>query len=73
MQEFLSFLNETYKAYENWQIVLETIAVIMGVLSVILSMRRNIFVFPVGIVSTAIYVYLLFIFGLLGDCLINIY
>lgn len=73
MQEFLSFLNETYKTYENWQIVLETIAVIMGVLSVVLSMKRNIFVFPVGIVSTAIYVYLLFIFGLLGDCMINIY
>lgn len=73
MNEFFSLLIEPYSTYEAWMIVLEIIAVTMGILSVLLSMRRNIWVYPVGIISTGIYVYLLFIFGLLGDCLINIY
>lgn len=54
-------------------IALEIIAVTMGVGSVFLSLKRNIWVYPVGIISTGIYVYLLYVFGLLGDCLINIY
>lgn len=54
-------------------IALEVIAVVLGVMSVVFSMKRNILVFPSGIISTGIYVYLLFIFGLPGDCLINVY
>ena len=54
-------------------IALEIIAVTMGVGSVFLSLKRNIWVYPVGIISTGIYVYLLYVFGLLGACLINIY
>ena len=54
-------------------VVLEIIAVIFGFLSVWYSKRENILVFPTGIISTAIFVYILLVFGLLGDMLINAY
>ncbi|MFA7614965.1 MAG: nicotinamide riboside transporter PnuC [Weeksellaceae bacterium] len=73
MTDFFSLLIEPYRTYETWMIVLEIIAVILGILSVFFSLNRNIWVYPVGIISTGIYVYLLFVFGLLGDCLINVY
>lgn len=73
MTDFFSLLIEPYRTYENWMIVLEIIAVILGISSVFFSLKRNIWVYPVGIISTGIYVYLLFVFGLLGDCLINVY
>ena len=64
------------KPYENhtpFQIFLEATATFFGILSVFFSIKRNIFVYPTGIISTAIYVYILFNFGLLGDMLINVY
>jgi len=73
MTDFFSLLIEPYRTYEPWMIVLEIIAVVLGILSVVFSLQRNIWVYPVGIISTGIYVYLLFVFGLLGDCLINVY
>src|SRR5690606_2453240 len=73
MNEFINYLTEPYQTYENWQIWLEIIATILGIASVFFSMRRNIWVYPTGIISTAIYVYILFVFGLLGDMLINVY
>lgn len=36
-------------------------------------MKNNILVYPTGIISTLIYVYILAIYGLLGDMLINAY
>lgn len=54
-------------------IILEMIGVFFGFLSVWYSMRENILVFPTGILSTGIFVYILLIFGLLGDMLINAY
>ena len=54
-------------------IVLEMIAVVFGFLSVWYAKRENILVFPTGIISTAIFVYILWVFGLLGDMLINAY
>ena len=62
-----------YESYEIYQIILEIIAASFGVLSVLFSIKKNICVFPTGIISTAIYVYILFKFGLLGDCMINFY
>lgn len=62
-----------YEAYSSTQIILEVIATLFGVLSVFLSIKKNILVYPTGIISTALYVYILFTFGLLGDCMINIY
>ncbi len=62
-----------YESYETYQIWLEAIAAIFGLLSVYFSIKKNILVYPTGIISTALYVYILFVFGLLGDSLINIY
>lgn len=54
-------------------VILEMIAVFFGFLSVWYAKRENILVFPTGIVSTGIFVYILSVFGLLGDMLINAY
>lgn len=62
-----------YESYETYEIVLEAVATIFGLLSVFFSIRKNIWVYPTGIISTILYVYILFNFGLLGDMMINIY
>lgn len=62
-----------YESYTYLQIFLEALATIFGVLSVFFSIKKNIWVYPTGIVSTALYVYILFNFGLLGDMMINFY
>lgn len=62
-----------YQTYETYQIVLEAVATIFGLLSVYFSIKKNIWVYPTGIISTALYVYILVNFGLLGDMMINFY
>ncbi|GAA4161773.1 nicotinamide riboside transporter PnuC [Chryseobacterium ginsenosidimutans] len=62
-----------YESYTTLQIFLESFAAIFGILSVYFSIKKNIWLYPTGIVSTLIYVYILFNFGLLGDCMINVY
>ena len=70
---FYDLFLKPYEAYTTAQIMLEATAAIFGLLSVYFSIKKNIWVYPTGIVSTALYVYILFVFGLLGDCMINIY
>jgi nicotinamide mononucleotide transporter len=53
--------------------ILELIAVLFGLASVWFSKKNHVAVFPTGIISTAIYVYLLYNWGLLGDMSINFY
>lgn len=62
-----------YESYTYLQILLEATGTIFGILSVYLSIKKNIWLYPTGIISTLIYVYILFNFGLLGDCMINVY
>ena len=62
-----------YETYTNFQILLEFTATVFGILSVFFSIKKNIWLYPTGIISTLIYVYILFNFGLLGDCMINVY
>lgn len=62
-----------YKTYDTYQIILEIIAVFFGVLSVIFSIKKNIWVYPTGIISTVLFIYIMYVFGLLGDCMINVY
>ncbi|MFY1045887.1 nicotinamide riboside transporter PnuC [Chryseobacterium sp. GP-SGM7] len=64
---------QPYETYTNFQILLEASATVFGILSVYFSIVKNIWVYPTGIISTLIYVYILFNFGLLGDCMINVY
>ncbi|MFI1745019.1 nicotinamide riboside transporter PnuC [Thalassobellus sediminis] len=73
MNSFFDFLFGQYSIYETIDIVLEIIAVIFGFLSVWYSKQNNILVFPTGIISTVIFVYLLFKWELLGDMMINAY
>jgi nicotinamide mononucleotide transporter len=62
-----------YRDYPPFDIVLEIVAVIFGLLSVWYAKKDNILVFPTGIVSTLIYVYLLWKWTLWGDMMINGY
>ncbi|MFO7719434.1 MAG: nicotinamide riboside transporter PnuC [Gillisia sp.] len=73
MQPIFDFLFEQYYGYRTLFIVLEIIAVIFGFLSVWFSKQENILVYPTGIISTLIFVYLLWQWGLLGDMMINAY
>lgn len=73
MNEALSFFFSQYGDYATIDIVLEVTAVFFGFLSVWYSKENNILVFPTGMISTAIFVYLLYKWILLGDMLINAY
>ena len=73
MNQVFTFFFEQYAAYETIHIVLEIIAVVFGFLSVWFSKQNKIWVFPTGMISTSIFVYLLLKWGLLGDMMINGY
>lgn len=73
MNQIFDFLFSQYSSYETIDIVLEVIAVIFGFLSVWYSKQNKILVFPTGMISTVIFVYLLLKWGLLGDMMINAY
>jgi nicotinamide mononucleotide transporter len=69
----LEFFFSQYKDYQTFDIVLEIIAVILGIASVWYAKKDDILVFPTGIISTLIYVYLLWKWTLWGDMIINGY
>jgi nicotinamide mononucleotide transporter len=73
MKEILDFFLEPYQTATTLNIILEIIAASFGVISVIFAKRENILVFPTGIISTGIYVYLLSQWNLYGDLIINMY
>ncbi len=73
MNQVFDFFFGQYSSYDTIDIVLEIIAVIFGFLSVWFSKQNNILVFPTGMISTSIFVYLLLKWGLLGDMMINGY
>ncbi|MBC7686932.1 MAG: nicotinamide mononucleotide transporter [Aquabacterium sp.] len=52
---------------------LEYFAVFTGIASVWFSRKENIWVYPTGLISTIIYIYLSFKFGLLGEASVNFY
>lgn len=73
MYQLFDSLFDQYSQYETHDIFLEMFAVLFGLISVWYSKRNNIIVFPTGMISTAIFVYLLFKWSLLGDMIINGY
>ncbi len=73
MNHIFEFLFSQYSGYEGFDIILEIIAVIFGFLSVWYSKQNKIWVFPTGMLSTIIFVYLLLKWELLGDMMINAY
>jgi nicotinamide mononucleotide transporter len=73
MTEIINFLFGQYREYTTAHIVLEAIATTFGIFSVVYSKKNNILVYPTGLISTAIYVYMLFQWSLYGDLIINAY
>ena len=73
MSPIFDYFFGQYNEYDTLDIVLEIVAVIFGLLSVWFSKQNNIWVYPTGLISTSIFVYLLIKWGLIGDMLINVY
>lgn len=69
----IDFLFSQYKSYTSYFIFLELTAVFFGTVSVLFAKKNNILVYPTGLVSTLIFVYILFEWKLFGDFIINIY
>jgi nicotinamide mononucleotide transporter len=65
IQEFITNIRQT-----TW---LEYVAVVSGIASVFFSKKENILVYPVGLVSTIIYIYLSFKYALPGEASVNFY
>src|SRR5450755_2390652 len=69
MQQIISqFLHDIHQT--TW---LEFIAVITGIASVLYSRKENILVYPVGMVSTGIFVLIYVTHGLYADASVNFY
>ncbi|OBQ57252.1 nicotinamide mononucleotide transporter [Tamlana sp. s12] len=73
MNHIFDWFFSQYQGIPTHLVVLEFIGVFFGFLSVWYSKQENILVYPTGIISTAIFVYILFVYSLLGDMLINAY
>jgi nicotinamide mononucleotide transporter len=73
MSQIFNLLFEQYSQYQTLDIFLEITAVVFGLLSVWYSKNNNILVYPTGMISTSIFIYLLFKWVLLGDMMINAY
>ncbi len=73
MESIFDFFLEPYKTATTANIILEVLAAVFGIASVWFAKKESIWVFPTGIISTAIYVYICFNFTLYGDLIINIY
>ena len=69
----IEYFFSQYATYSSLDITLEIVAMIFGLLSVWYAKKDNILVFPTGLVSTSIYVYLLWKWVLWGDMMINGY
>ena len=65
MSQIFDFLFGQYADYAVWDVALEIIAATLGLVSVWCAKQNHIAVFPTGMISTAIYVYLLFQWTLL--------
>ena len=73
MSPLFEFFFGPYVDYSWSDICIEALAVLFGLASVWYSKQNKIAVFPTGMLSTALFVYLLWKAELLGDLLINAY
>lgn len=73
MDRLYDFFLTPYKEASILNIILEFIAALFGIISVFYAKKENILVYPTGIISTVLYVYLLSQWALYGDLIINIY
>lgn len=71
--QLIEFFINPY-AQSSWpEILLEIFATTMGITSVLCAKRGSIWVYPTGIISTLIYIYICLKVGYYGDTIINIY
>lgn len=73
MQEITNFFLDPYRDATFYDIAIELVAAFFGILSVLYAKKGSLWVYPTGIISTLIYVYVTFIVGYYGDFIINIY
>ncbi len=73
MNEIIHFFTAPYENTPTIYIVIEFVAMAFGIASVLFAKKENILVYPTGIISTALYVYLLSKWQMYGDLIINIY
>lgn len=73
MNHIFDWFFSQYQNVPTHLFVLECIGVFFGFLSVWYSKQEHILVYPTGMISTAIFVYLLWVYALLGDMFINAY
>lgn len=69
---FETIINQ-YKSIPNWQIAIEIVTFIFGILSVYLAKKENILVYPTGMICTILSVYIMFNAKYYADMSINIY
>ena len=69
---FETIINQ-YQSIPNWQIGIEIIIFIFGVLSVYFAKKENILVYPTGIICTILSVYIMYNAKYYADMSINIY
>lgn len=73
MNHIFDWFFSQYQNIPTHLIILEFVGVFFGFLSVWYSKQEHIWVYPTGIISTAIFVYILWVYALLGDMFINAY
>jgi len=73
MSPIFDFFLDPYYARATHLIVLEAIALFFGIASVVYAKRRDILVYPTGLVATIITVYIFLQDELMGDMMINFY
>lgn len=69
---FETIINQ-YKNIPNWQITIEIIVFIFGILSVYFAKKENILVYPTGLIATILSVYIMYNAKYFADMSINIY
>lgn len=73
MDQIFDFFLTPYKGASTFNISLEIMAAFFGILSVWYAKKEKIAVYPTGIISTAIYIYICYQFVLYGDMIVNLY
>ena len=73
MNEIYEFFLEAYSNSPTFIIILEFIAFVFGIISVVYAKKENILVYPTGIICTVITIYLLYRAQYFGDMMMNIY
>ena len=73
MNEIYNFFLEAYSTSPTFIIILEFLAFIFGIISVVYAKKENILVYPTGIICTVITIYLLYRAQYFGDMMMNVY